>query len=160
MRPTGYEPLFVLKPIGEEAWIVDGPLISFYGLPFPTRMTLFRLDGGALVVAHAGLPERLHGRVSKKTWAHALFGDTTGATDALGLPVRRDWAQHYRGDAVVIYGHTPTADVRWVNDTICIDTGCVFGGALTAVRWPEREVVQVPAREAYYVPAAMLSVDG
>lgn len=118
----------------------------------------YRLDGGALVVAHAGLPERLHGRVSKKTWAHALFGDTTGETDARGLPVRRDWAQHYRGDAVVIYGHTPTADPRWVNETICIDTGCVFGGALTAARWPERELVQVPAREAYYVPAAMLSV--
>jgi len=119
----------------------------------------YRLDGGALVVAHAGLPERLHGRVSKKTWAHALFGDTSGATDAHGLPVRRDWGQHYRGDAVVIYGHTPTADVRWVNETICIDTGCVFGGALTAVRWPEREIVQVPARETYYVPAAMLSVE-
>jgi len=124
-----------------------------------SRPDHYRLDGGALVVAHAGLPERLHGRVSKKTWAHALFGDTTGGTDASGLPIRRDWAQHYRGDAVVIYGHTPTAEVRWVHDTICIDTGCVFGGALTAVRWPEREVVQVPAREAHYAPGARLSAE-
>ena len=108
------------------------------------------LDGGALVVAHAGLSERLHGRTSGKVKAFCLYGDTTGALDENGLPIRLDWAQHYRGEAVVVYGHTPTIEPTWVNQTICIDSGCVFGGALSALRWPERELVQVPAQDAYY----------
>jgi hypothetical protein len=47
---TGYEPLYALKPFGEELWTVDGPHISFYGIPFPTRMTFMRLDDGSLFV--------------------------------------------------------------------------------------------------------------
>ncbi|MCZ7685612.1 MAG: hypothetical protein M5U28_45275 [Sandaracinaceae bacterium] len=88
---------------------------------------------------------------------HCLYGDTSGETDDLGLPVRRDWAQQYRGQAAVIYGHTPVARARWVNDTICVDTGCVFGGALTALRWPERELVSVPAERVHYAPLRPLA---
>ena len=51
--------------------------------------------------------------------------------------------------AAVVYGHTPVAEPEWLNNTLCIDTGCVFGGKLTALRWPEREIVSVPARQAY-----------
>ncbi|HEX6587849.1 MAG TPA: AAA family ATPase [Longimicrobiales bacterium] len=110
------------------------------------------LDDGGLLVAHAGLPERLHGRESPKVRAFSLFGDTTGELDELGLPVRLDWAASYRGRAAVVYGHTPVADPEWRNNTINIDTGCVFGGRLTALRWPARELVSVPARRAYAVP--------
>jgi protein phosphatase len=110
------------------------------------------LDDGALVVAHAGMKQSYQGRSSARVRDFALFGETTGETDEFGLPVRLEWARDYRGAAAVVYGHTPVAEPEWVNDTIDIDTGCVFGGRLTALRWPERELVWVPARETYYEP--------
>jgi polynucleotide kinase-phosphatase len=114
------------------------------------------LDGGALVVAHAGLPEPMHGRASGAVRSFSLYGDTTGETDEFGLPVRYPWANDYRGRAAVVYGHTPVPKAQWVNGTICIDTGCVFGGELTALRWPERELVAVPAAAVYYEPVRPL----
>lgn len=114
------------------------------------------LDDGRLVVAHAGLPEKYHGRASGRVRAFALYGDTTGETDEFGLPVRYPWAEDYRGKAVVLYGHTPVPTVEWVNNTACLDTGCVFGGALSAMRYPEREVVSVPAEQVWYEPVRPL----
>jgi protein phosphatase len=111
------------------------------------------LDGGRLVVAHAGLREEMHGRASAAVRSFALYGETTGETDEFGLPVRYPWALDYRGKAAVVYGHTPVPVPVWVNNTICLDTGCVFGGRLTALRYPERELVSVPARSVYYQPA-------
>jgi protein phosphatase len=111
------------------------------------------LDGGALVVAHAGLKEELQGRGSGAVREFALYGETTGETDEFGLPVRYNWAAEYRGQAAVVYGHTPIPEPEWLNRTINIDTGCVFGGRLTALRWPERELVSVPARATYAQPA-------
>jgi protein phosphatase len=110
-------------------------------------------DDGRLVVAHAGLKETLQGRGSGAVREFALFGETTGETDEYGLPVRYPWAQDYRGGAAVVYGHTPVPEATWLNNTICIDTGCVFGGKLTALRWPERELASVPAAHTYYEPA-------
>jgi len=112
----------------------------------PTHLLL---DGGRLVVAHAGLREDLHGRSSPRVRSFALFGDTTGETDDNGLPVRLNWAAEYRGRALVVYGHTPAAEPLWQGETVNIDTGCVFGGRLTALRYPEREVVSVSAARAY-----------
>ncbi|MFD7299166.1 polynucleotide kinase-phosphatase [Streptomyces sp. NPDC059897] len=114
------------------------------------------LDGGKLVVCHAGLPERYHGRTSGRVRSHALYGDTTGETDEFGLPVRYPWAEDYRGKAAVVYGHTPVPTATWLNNTICLDTGAVFGGKLTALRWPERELVDVPAEQVWYEPARPL----
>ena len=103
------------------------------------------LDDGRLVVAHAGMKESMQGRGSGRVRDFALYGETTGETDEYGLPVRYPWAQDYRGRAHVVYGHTPVREAEWLNRTICIDTGCVFGGKLTAIRWPEKELVSVPA---------------
>lgn len=111
------------------------------------------LDGGRLVIAHAGMKEDMQGRGSGKVREFALYGETTGETDEFGLPVRYNWAQDYRGDAAVVYGHTPVPEPEWLNNTINIDTGCVFGGKLTALRWPEKELVSVVARETYAQPA-------
>jgi protein phosphatase len=111
------------------------------------------LDGGNLVVAHAGMKEEMQGRGSGKVREFALFGETTGETDEFGLSVRYNWAADYRGKAMVVYGHTPVAEPEWLNRTINIDTGCVFGGKLTALRYPERELVSVPAQRTYYEPA-------
>ena len=102
------------------------------------------LDRGRLVVAHAGMKEAYQGRGSGTVRAFALYGETTGETDEYGFPVRYDWASEHRGDAMVVYGHTPVAQAEWLNNTICIDAGCVFGGKLTALRYPEKELVHVP----------------
>lgn len=117
------------------------------------------LDGGRLVVCHAGLPEKYHGRTSGRVRSHALYGDTTGETDEFGLPVRYPWAEDYRGRAAVVYGHTPVPTATWLNNTICLDTGAVFGGKLTALRWPERELVDVPAEQVWYEPAKPLATE-
>ncbi|MFE8963712.1 polynucleotide kinase-phosphatase [Streptomyces iakyrus] len=114
------------------------------------------LDGGRLVVCHAGLPEKYHGRTSGRVRSHALYGDTTGETDEFGLPVRYPWAEDYRGRAAVVYGHTPVPEATWLNNTICLDTGAVFGGKLTALRWPERELAEVPAEQVWYEPTKPL----
>ncbi|WP_216592745.1 polynucleotide kinase-phosphatase [Verrucosispora sioxanthis] len=129
----------------EVAAFVDG-LVSHYVL-----------DGGRLVVAHAGLKEEYQGRASGRVRAFALYGETTGETDEYGLPVRYPWAREYRGSAMVVYGHTPTPEPEWVNNTICVDTGCVFGGRLTALRYPERELVSVPAEREWYAPVRPLT---
>ncbi|MGE3813113.1 MAG: polynucleotide kinase-phosphatase [Candidatus Nanopelagicales bacterium] len=119
------------------------------------------LDEGRLVVAHAGLKEAYHGRASGRVRSFALYGDTTGETDEFGLPVRYPWANDYRGRAMVLYGHTPTPEPEWVNNTMCLDTGCVFGGKLTALRYPEKEIVSVPAQQVWYEPAKpFLAPDG
>ena len=110
------------------------------------------LDDGRLVVAHAGLKEAYHGRASGRVRSFALYGDTTGETDEYGLPVRYPWAEEYRGRAAVVYGHTPTPTLEWINNTLCLDTGCVFGGRLSALRYPERDTVSVDAHAVHYQP--------
>ncbi|MBA3943367.1 MAG: polynucleotide kinase-phosphatase [Herpetosiphonaceae bacterium] len=110
------------------------------------------LDDGKLVVAHAGMKQALQGRGSGKVRDFALYGETTGETDEFGMPVRYNWAAEYRGAAMVVYGHTPVPDPEWLNRTINIDTGCVFGGKLTALRYPEATLVSVPALVTYCAP--------
>ncbi|HVX60701.1 MAG TPA: polynucleotide kinase-phosphatase, partial [Pirellulales bacterium] len=111
------------------------------------------LDDGKLVVAHAGMKQEMQGRGSGKVREFALYGETTGETDEFGLPVRFNWAAEYRGAATVVYGHTPVPEPEWLNRTVNVDTGCVFGGKLTALRYPENEFVSVAARATYCEPA-------
>lgn len=110
------------------------------------------LDEGKLVVAHAGIKEHFQGRGSVRVRDFCLYGETTGETDEYGLPIRLDWANEYRGRAMVVYGHIPQVEPYILNNTYCIDTGCVFGGKLTALRYPERVFVSVKARKVYYEP--------
>ena len=109
-------------------------------------------DDGKLVVAHGGLPEEMHGRAAAAVRAFCLFGETTGEIDEFGLPVRYNWAKNYKGKAMVVYGHTPIPEAEWLNNTLNIDTGCVFGGKLTALRYPEKETVSVAAKQVYSEP--------
>ena len=168
--PGNHDVKLVKKLRGKNVRVAHGlaeTLAEFEALPDETRKQTERevadfldglvshavLDGGDLVVAHAGMKEEMQGRGSGAVRSFALFGDTSGETDEFGLPVRHDWAAGYRGRAAVVYGHTPVPEAEWVNNTINVDTGCVFGGKLTALRWPERELVSVPARETYAEPA-------
>jgi len=118
-----------------------------------TLVSHYVLDDGRLVVAHAGMKQEYQGRGSGKIRAFALYGETTGEIDEFGLPIRYNWAAEYRGNAMVVYGHTPVPEAEWLNNTIDIDTGCVFGGKLTALRYPEREIVSTPALRTYAEPA-------
>ena len=117
-------------------------------------------DGGRLAVAHAGLKPEMIGRGSPAVREFALYGETTGEIDEYGLPVRMDWAANYKSETAIIYGHTPVVEAEWVNNTLCIDTGCVFGGKLTALRWPERELVSVAAQKVYFEPIRPLAPRG
>jgi protein phosphatase len=117
------------------------------------------LDAGKLVVAHAGVKEHFQGRGSMRVRDFCLYGETTGETDAYGLPVRLDWANEYRGRAMVVFGHIPHVEPAVLNNTYCIDTGCVFGGKLSALRYPEREIVSVKAKAVYYEPLKPLHAD-
>ena len=114
-------------------------------------------DNGKLVATHAGLKEKYQGRSSGRVREFCLYGDTTGETDEYGLPVRLPWANEYRGKALVVYGHMPAPEVQILNNTVCIDTGCVFGGKLSAYRYPEKEIVQVKAKQEYYAPVKPFS---
>lgn len=114
------------------------------------------LDDGRLVVAHAGMKQEMQGRGSGAVREFALYGESTGEIDEFGLPVRYNWAGEYRGEAMVVYGHTPVPEAEWLNNTIDIDTGCVFGGKLTALRYPEKELVSIPAACVYCEPVKPL----
>lgn len=112
----------------------------------------FWCDEGRLLISHAGIREDFIGRLSKRIRRFCLYGDTSGEKDETGLPIRYHWAAHYQGPVTLVYGHTPVATADWVNNTLCVDTGCCFGGKLTALRWPEREILSVPARAQYTPP--------
>ena len=115
------------------------------------------LDDGDLVVAHAGIKSEYQGRTSARVRDFCLYGETTGEKDEFGLPIRANWAAEYRGKATVVYGHTAVVEPVWLNRTINIDTGCVFGGKLTALRYPEKELVSVSAARVYYEPVRPLA---
>ncbi|MCA9409246.1 MAG: polynucleotide kinase-phosphatase, partial [Candidatus Omnitrophica bacterium] len=119
----------------------------------------YLLDGGKLVVSHAGLKQEMQGRGSGKVRDFCLYGETTGETDEFGLPVRYNWAAEYRGPAMVVYGHTPVVEPEWLNRTVNIDTGCVFGGKLTALRYPEKEFVEVSSKKIYCEPKKPMDFD-
>ena len=168
--PGNHDVKLLKKLRGREVRIAHGLALTLAELdalpddvrgPFSTELADFLdalvshyvLDDGNLVVAHAGMKESMQGRASGRVRDFALYGETTGETDDLGLPVRCDWAKDYRGRASVVYGHTPVPLPQWLNQTVNIDTGCVFGGKLTALRYPEREFVSVPAARTYSEPA-------
>lgn len=115
-------------------------------------VSYYWLDDGKLVVSHAGLKQEYIGRTSGRIRAFCLYGETTGETDQYGLPVRLNWATEYRGSAAVVYGHIARRTVKAENRTYCIDTGCAFGGKLTALRYPEMQYMDVPAKRQYYEP--------
>jgi protein phosphatase len=123
-------------------------------LDFLTGLSTYQiLDYGKLIVTHAAIKASMIGKWNGGVRAFTMYGDATGEYDEFGLPIRRDWASEYTGEPVVVYGHTPVREPIWVNNTIDIDTGCVFGGSLTALRYPENDLISIPARKTYFARA-------
>ncbi len=106
-------------------------------------------DGGRLVVAHTGLPEHHHGVDTPDVRHLAANGTHEDSVDPNDIEKRHPWIVDYSGSAHVVYGHTPVLEAVWRNRTIGIDTGCVFGWRLTALRWPEMTLVSVPAERIH-----------
>ncbi len=108
------------------------------------------LDGGRIVAVHAGIREDMQGKDKREIKDYCVFGEPGEEKKEDGLPVRQDWGRNYNGKAKVVYGHTPVKDPYWINNSIGIDSGCVFGGKLTALRYPEMELIYVDAFDSYY----------
>jgi diadenosine tetraphosphatase ApaH/serine/threonine PP2A family protein phosphatase len=102
------------------------------------------LEDGGLLICHAAPPVK--GKKEKFNKQRAIYGVTTGNRDAQGFPERIDWAPEYDesdSELFVVYGHVTVPQAYILNKSANIDTACVFGGSLTAMRWPEREFVSV-----------------
>ena len=107
------------------------------------------LDGGRLIVAHAAWHAELHEESSPdRIRSYTMYGPTTGRTTPEGFPERIDWAPSYEGPELVVFGHQVYDAPYWQDYAIGIDTGCVFGGALTALRYPSMEIVSVRSTRA------------
>lgn len=137
-----------LAQLAEESGEFKRDVIAF----LESLVSHYVFDGGKLAVSHAGLKEHYIGRGSPRVRSFCMFGETTGEIDEFGLPVRHEWARDYRGATTLVYGHTPVPEPEWLNRTINIDTGCVFGGKLTALRYPENQLVAVDALRTYCEP--------
>ncbi len=104
------------------------------------------IDGKPVWVVHACLPKTL----DSKSVGIAMYGIPIGYDDK-GFPARLDWAQNYKGSAMVIHGHDVIGDKpRLLNNVWNLDTGCVFGGYLTALSLPENKITQVKAKKKYW----------
>jgi len=106
-----------------------------------------------LIVVHASWEDNLiaYDRFEKICRYLCLFGPVNGMLEN-GLPDRIDWAGNRKltdRSYPVVCGHQPFKEVRIINDVYQIDTGCVFGGKLTCLRWPEKEIIQVKSKKIY-----------
>ena len=137
------EAINALAPVRRERVVRD--FLALYESAPPYLV----LDEGRFVVTHAGIEESMMWKTSDRVIRFVREGEVVGRTPE-GRPVRRDWAAAYRGAPLVVYGHTPSSQPVFVHNTINIDQGCVYGGALSALRYPEREVMSEPARRVYW----------
>jgi protein phosphatase len=107
------------------------------------------LEHGQLILAHAGIKKSMIGRMDRDVRTFVLYGDITGERLENGMPVRRNWAQHYDAQPLIVYGHTPVKEPIFLHNTVNIDTGSVFGGKLTALRYPEMNTIDVSSNMPY-----------
>jgi protein phosphatase len=125
-----------------------GELIDFISkLPWALR-----LDDGHCIVAHAAWHAELHeGPSTEHLRSYTLYGPTTGGKTPEGFPERIDWAPFYKGPELVVFGHQVYDTPYSHEHAIGIDTGCVFGGALTALSYPSMEITSVKSKHARYM---------
>ncbi|GIN84967.1 polynucleotide kinase-phosphatase [Heyndrickxia sporothermodurans] len=101
-----------------------------------------------LVCTHAGIKDEFIGKQSPVISDFCRYGDTDGFDDS-GKPIRKDWFIHHQTSPLIIWGHDPKPQPLFVNNTLNIDQGAVFGGKLTAYRYPEKEIISISAKKDY-----------
>jgi polynucleotide kinase-phosphatase len=101
-----------------------------------------------VVAVHAGIKDHYIGKESPRISDFCRYGDTDGL-DENGKPIRKDWSASHKSNELILWGHDPKPQPLMVNNSLNIDQGVVFGGSLTAYRYPERQLVSVKAKQDY-----------
>lgn len=110
---------------------------------------IIRKNGvNAVVAVHAGIKDHYNGKQSPRISDFCRYGDSEGL-DENGKPIRKDWSISHKSSELILWGHDPKPQPLLVNNTLNIDQGLVFGGSLTAYRYPERQIVSVKAKQDY-----------
>lgn len=100
------------------------------------------------VAVHAGIKDYYIGKQSPRISDFCRYGDTDGL-DENGKPLRKDWTLNHKSSELILWGHDPKPQPLQINHTLNIDQGVVFGGRLTAIRYPEMDLVSVKAKQDY-----------
>lgn len=108
-----------------------------------------RLPEHGAVVVHAGIDPRLPLEQQERD---VLLNVRTIRPD--GTPSKRAddgplWGELYRGPELILFGHHARRGLQRHPYAIGLDTGCVYGGQLSACILPERRIVSVPAARVY-----------
>src|SRR5215467_1521790 len=125
----------VLKEFGSD----PGPYEAFL------RSLPFTIDLGAHLIVHAGIRPGVdldRQMASDMTEIRTMGGDPL---QRRGIP----WYRVYRGPQTILFGHWPAKQPRRAPYAIGLDTGCVYGGTLTAYVVETAEFIRVPARQKY-----------
>ncbi|WP_211655763.1 polynucleotide kinase-phosphatase [Planococcus alpniumensis] len=117
-------------------------------LEAPSHYVFTKNGVRTLVCAHAGIKDSFIGKQSEAISDFCRYGDTGGFDDN-GKPLRKDWTVGHENRLLIVWGHDPKPKTLLINNTINIDQGVVFGGELTAYRYPERTFVSVKAKKDY-----------
>ncbi|MEK4062718.1 MULTISPECIES: polynucleotide kinase-phosphatase [unclassified Paenibacillus] len=117
-------------------------------LSAPSHLVYGRGGIRRVVVAHAGIRDEYIGRQSKRIQDFCRYGDTEGS-EGKGTPVRKEWYVQHDSGELIVWGHDPRPYPTLVKNTVNIDQGAVFGGSLTAYRYPEQQFVAVKAHRDY-----------
>lgn len=114
----------------------------------PSHYILMENGVDTVVCTHAGIKDEYIGKETPKIKNFCRYGDVEGM-DETGKPIRKDWFSHHNNKLLIIWGHDPKPEPFVFNNTINIDQGVVFGGKLTAFRYPEREFIFLDATKDY-----------
>ncbi|MFE4893780.1 polynucleotide kinase-phosphatase [Peribacillus butanolivorans] len=117
-------------------------------LQAPSHYVFTKNNVQTLVCVHAGIKDAFIGKQSEAVRDFCRYGDTNGF-DEKGKPVRKDWYVSHKKSSLIVWGHDPKPQPLLINNTINIDQGVVFGGALTAFRYPEGEFISVQASQDF-----------
>ena len=103
------------------------------------------------VIVHAGfMPKPVWHKQDIYTITQIQVIDADGnAAKRDAAPDAPSWADHWQGAPFVVYGHTARPEVYKRPGSIGIDTGCVFGGHLTAFTLEDQSIIQIPAKKKY-----------
>jgi hypothetical protein len=115
-----------------------------------TQLPFFiRSDDLAALFVHAGLHPSLPLHQQDPWVMMTMRSLQPGGRVSCKCDYKHPWADHWTGPLTVYFGHDAARGLQQQPAAIGLDTGCVYGGRLTASILPDKEFVSVPARRAY-----------